>query len=230
MLPIVGKAVPRQQRWAVHLKQIVPRDLCRDLIRETERIGYKNTFVNQRDSSSSSSSSKCVHPKVRNNACIEVHRSSLSIKLMELCRAYIPVKLLLSVPVRVEEQDLARFPGPLVRRMHCAGLNEHLHFSKHVDTDAHFFAAAPAHTDMSIETPISDTRSLLTLQVYLNDDYKGGETSLQRESIDGKAEWQDVRAIRTGDVLLFDHTLLHRANSVTLGTKYTLRTDVFYSS
>jgi hypothetical protein len=47
----VGKAVPAAQRWIVHTKQVVPSSLCRELVRETEAIGYRTALVNQRDGS-----------------------------------------------------------------------------------------------------------------------------------------------------------------------------------
>jgi len=64
-------------------------------------------------------------------------------------------------------------------------------------------------------------RSLLTLLVYLNDDFEGGETEFP--------EQDRVIAPRTGDLLLFQHMLLHAGRAVTRGTKFVLRTDVLFS-
>jgi hypothetical protein len=62
--------------------------------------------------------------------------------------------------------------------------------------------------------------SLLTLIVYLNEDFGGGTT----EFLDF-----DLHATpRTGTALLFQHRLLHEGCTVTSGMKYVLRSDVMY--
>jgi len=63
-------------------------------------------------------------------------------------------------------------------------------------------------------------RSLLTLMVYLNEDFTGGATAFH--------DW-DVRVVpRTGMALLFQHFLLHEGCELIAGTKYVLRSDVMY--
>ncbi len=62
--------------------------------------------------------------------------------------------------------------------------------------------------------------SLLTLMVYLNDDFQGGSTAFLDLGI-------DVRP-RTGMALLFQHRLLHEGSTVVSGIKYVLRSDVMY--
>jgi prolyl 4-hydroxylase len=63
-------------------------------------------------------------------------------------------------------------------------------------------------------------RSLLTLIVYLNDDYEGGSTAFHDF---------DVRVRpRRGTALLFQHLLLHEGCTVTSGIKYAMRSDVMY--
>jgi predicted 2-oxoglutarate/Fe(II)-dependent dioxygenase YbiX len=204
MFPRLGKAMPAAQRWAVHLKQVVPIELCRELIRETEAIGYRTALVNQRDGSQK------LDTRVRHNLRVALVRPALAQRLLELCRPCLPRIVL----APTSKDASAQQPHTLV------DLNSHLRFSKYVDVDEHQFAP---HADMSVKR-CEDERSLLNLQVYLNDDYSGGETSLRR----GDASWQDVRPIHTGDVLVFDHMFVHRTNPVALGIKHTLRTDVFY--
>jgi prolyl 4-hydroxylase len=63
-------------------------------------------------------------------------------------------------------------------------------------------------------------RSELTLMVYLNDDFGGGETAF--ESLD-----EIVRPV-AGTALLFFHAQRHEGCAVTRGTKYVLRSDVMY--
>lgn len=60
--------------------------------------------------------------------------------------------------------------------------------------------------------------SRLTLLVYLNDDFAGGETDFR--------EFQVLP--RTGSALLFVHDTWHEGVAVTAGTKYVLRSDVLY--
>jgi prolyl 4-hydroxylase len=63
-------------------------------------------------------------------------------------------------------------------------------------------------------------RSLLTLMVYLNEGFAGGDTAFH--------DW-DVRvAPRTGMALIFQHQLLHEGCQLIEGTKYVLRSDVMY--
>lgn len=64
------------------------------------------------------------------------------------------------------------------------------------------------------------TRSLLTLMVYLNEGFSGGETEFP--------EQERTIVPKTGDALLFQHMLLHAGNPVTDGTKFVLRSDVLY--
>lgn len=63
-------------------------------------------------------------------------------------------------------------------------------------------------------------QSLLTLMVYLNDDFVGGDTAFHDFAV-------SVRP-RLGMALLFHHDLLHEGCVVVHGTKYALRSDVMY--
>jgi len=63
-------------------------------------------------------------------------------------------------------------------------------------------------------------RSLLTLMVYLNEGFTGGDTAF--------LDWDIRVAPRTGMALLFQHQLLHEGSTLIAGTKYVLRSDVMY--
>jgi len=94
------------------------------------------------------------------------------------------------------------------------GLNERFRFYRYKDGQRF-----RPHVDGAFKR--SDTEvSLLTLLLYLNEEFEGGETNLiiLNENIKPK----------TGMLLIFDHKILHAGSSVTSGTKYVLRTDVMY--
>lgn len=61
-------------------------------------------------------------------------------------------------------------------------------------------------------------RSQLTFMVYLNSEFEGGETTLER--LDIKPE--------KGLALFFVHQIRHKGQPVIKGRKYVLRTDVMY--
>ncbi len=80
-------------------------------------------------------------------------------------------------------------------------------------------------------TSESGQTSKLSYLVYLNDDYEGGSTEFR--------DYRDVDGVRekvissvtpaTGMALLFRHKRWHEGTPVTTGTKYVLRSDVFYT-
>jgi prolyl 4-hydroxylase len=77
------------------------------------------------------------------------------------------------------------------------------------------------HGDQSYLGP-NGTRSLLTLLVYLNRGYEGGETDFPEIGERVHAE--------IGKALLFQHMVLHEGATVTAGRKYVLRSDVLFST
>lgn len=94
------------------------------------------------------------------------------------------------------------------------GLNERLRFYRY--TSGQRFAA---HTDgYFIRSEIE--RSLLTLILYLNEEFTGGETFFLNS--------ETLVAPQTGKALVFAHQLWHAGLPVKSGTKYILRTDVIY--
>ncbi len=66
----------------------------------------------------------------------------------------------------------------------------------------------------------SQERSLLTLIVYLNDDFEGGRTAFLDFGLEAIP--------KTGTALVFQHLLLHEGCTVHSGVKYAMRSDVMY--
>jgi len=75
------------------------------------------------------------------------------------------------------------------------------------------------HYDGAFQRSASE-RSELSLMVYLNDSFTGGQTAFHDFDVDV--------APRRGMALLFQHQVLHEGCAVESGVKYVLRSDVMY--
>jgi hypothetical protein len=91
-------------------------------------------------------------------------------------------------------------------------------------TDAYQYDSSPSDARQS---------SLFTFIIYLNDDFKGGETTFFIPSVkDGVINAYPVKPMM-GSVAVFPHgeaqgALLHEGTGVVEGAKYVIRTDVEY--
>lgn len=74
--------------------------------------------------------------------------------------------------------------------------------------------------------------SLLTYLVYLNDSFAGGETIFSEVFGSGANRKKVIHDIQpeTGMALLFRHHRLHEGCPILQGTKYVLRSDIFFDS
>lgn len=93
------------------------------------------------------------------------------------------------------------------------GLNEMWRYYKYVPGERFKMHRDGSHQRNKTE------RSLLTLIVYLNDDFEGGET--------GFMVGMEVKP-KKGRALIFEHKIRHEGKALTAGTKYVLRTDIMY--
>ncbi|CAC5390453.1 unnamed protein product [Mytilus coruscus] len=69
-------------------------------------------------------------------------------------------------------------------------------------------------------------KSYFTIQVYLNEGYKGGSTNFLSRNRKEKVEFIQ----KLGSILVFQHDMLHEGSELISGRKYTIRTDIMYSS
>ncbi|MBX2801320.1 MAG: 2OG-Fe(II) oxygenase [Myxococcales bacterium] len=134
-------------------------------------------------------------PHIRNNHRVMEDRPEVAAALWERLRPMLRV------------EDGAHLPA--------VSLNERLRFYRY-DPGQQF----DLHFDGWWAPPGTTLRSLLTLMVYLNEDFDGGRTRFP------DAEVEVIP--RTGTALLFVHRQLHEGAVVTRGTKYVLRTDVMF--
>jgi prolyl 4-hydroxylase len=134
-----------------------------------------------------------VHrPEVRNNTRVMVDDTERAAALWERIREH--------VPARREHRD-------------AVGLNERFRLYRY-DPGEYF----RWHFDGAFHRSDREA-SLLTLMIYLNDGFEGGDT-----------EFADFGPVvpRRGLALLFQHAVFHQGAPVEKGRKYVLRTDVMY--
>jgi prolyl 4-hydroxylase len=134
-----------------------------------------------------------MRPDVRNNRRVMFDDRALAADLFSRIRAQVPEQL---------------------AGMRACGTNERFRCYRY-DIGQRF---AP-HYDGAFVRDETE-RSLLTLILYLNDDFDGGATEFHDFDI-------RVRP-RRGTALLFQHLLLHEGCTVTRGVKYAMRSDVMY--
>jgi predicted 2-oxoglutarate/Fe(II)-dependent dioxygenase YbiX len=131
---------------------------------------------------------------VRNNDRHIWEARDLATQLWELVKPY--------VPAEVDGWD-------------AIGLNEQFRMYRYKDGQQF-----KVHPDGSFKRNAHE-HSKITVLLYLNEDFEGGETEFVMP--------HDIIKPETGMMLLFAHGQLHKGNPVPSGTKYVLRTDVMYA-
>lgn len=145
---------------------------------------------------------RAVDAKVRDNTLAVVRDAALAGELFRRVRPHVP------------ERMSAELGGKGRADMEVTGVYLPLRVYRY-EVGQHF----GLHEDQSYFGPDGEV-SLLTLLVYLNEGFEGGETEFPE---------QDRTIVpRAGVALLFQHRVLHAGNRVSAGTKYVLRTDVLY--
>ncbi|KAL8601955.1 hypothetical protein ACOMHN_008447 [Nucella lapillus] len=100
------------------------------------------------------------------------------------------------------------------------GLNERLRFLRY-DPGQYF----KPHMD-GIYRRENGESSFVTVQMYLNEGFKGGSTTFLHKCSSQRCEVVP----KTGSVLVFEHMILHEGSLLEKGRKYAMRTDVMYSA
>jgi len=102
------------------------------------------------------------------------------------------------------------------------GLNERLRFLKY--SSGQYFKS---HKDGSYKRPDGSEQSFITIHLYLNEGMEGGNTTF----ISRSGDHNNVGVVpKIGRVLVFQHDILHEGSLLVKGTKYTMRTDVMYTT
>ena len=209
LLPIVGA-----KRFAVLLHHVLTLEECAELIDRAEEHGLE-------DASIYDMSTNRAHRNCERYVMDDADRAECWYDRLVQALADTPVLAhkLRCAPWTTGNNSAAGTGGLKV----ALGLNERLRLLRY--KQGQFFHA---HNDAAfVRGPDEGTRSgetsHVTVLVYLNQKFKGGQTTFQ-----GRGRYYDVRP-RTGSVLLFEHGILHEGKKVTQGKKYIVRTDIMYS-
>ena len=167
---------------------------CAQVLAETRDLAWLPATVNR-------ASGREVDDRVRNNLIAIVRDPTIGATLWTRIAPHVPASM------------STAWDGPR-RTVAPAGLFQPVRVYRY--QAGHHFGL---HSDQSYAS--GGARSLLTLLVYLDDDFDGGETDFPEQG--------ETVAPRAGDALWFQHALLHAGKPVTRGTKHVLRTDVLYA-
>lgn len=114
----------------------------------------------------------------------------------------------------------------------AVGLNERSRFLRYnpgMFFKSHYDGQYVRQSDASGSARNGET-SFVTCQMYLNDNFEGGETRFLVPPEKRSLPFLSTDVIpKIGSVLLFQHDLLHEGRPVTAGCKYMMRTDVMYT-
>lgn len=168
---------------------------CAEILAGTEGAEWLAATVNRAEG-------RAVDARVRDNTVAIVRNPALADELYRRIRPHVPARMSVELggEARAERAAAGVF---LPLRVYRYEVGQHFGL----------------HEDQSYFGPDGEV-SFLTLLVYLNEDFEGGETEFP--------EQQKTIVPSIGTALLFQHRVLHAGNRVITGTKYVLRTDVLY--
>lgn len=207
------------QRVAVTIENVFTVDECNFLIQRSEDAGYQEALVNvgggrQQKMKNVRNSDRCIidDPLLAEEIWQRVRRAigKLSVQEQQANNLHKVVDC---------RSDCSRQS----KKVHAVGLNERLRFLRYAR--GQYFKP---HCDGSFFRQQGERygeQSFVTLQLYLNEGFSGGETTFLSD--DGTMSCPVTP--KTGSVLLFDHSLFHEGSILVEGSKYVIRTDVMYT-
>jgi len=181
--------------YALTIDNVFTKEECQQWIDQTEKHGYEPALVNV------GYGQQRLMTDVRNNDRCILDSDEMADKIYQRIKDFVPDKF---------------------NAKNKVSLNERLRFLRYrpgQKFEAHFDGSYYRESG-----PKQGERSYVTLQLYLNEGAKGGETTF----FVNKKEYNVTP--KTGMVILFQHNILHQGTEVETGLKYVVRTDVMFSS
>ncbi|KAL7529704.1 hypothetical protein ACHAXR_003106 [Thalassiosira sp. AJA248-18] len=226
LIPITGA-----NRFALVIQNLLTAEECANLIRRSEDEGYDDALIQgpggkQILRQDIRSCGRCIIDDIR-------LADAIYVRILNALRGTELEEKIMHAPWITASKRSSSSTSPSgggndnndaeEETISAVGLNERMRFLRY--EPGHFFAP---HQDLRfVRGPDSGDRagetSHITVQLYLNDKFKGGTTRF----LCGK-RYYDVKP-KTGSVLIFDHNLLHEGSRVTGGMKYSVRTDIMFT-
>jgi len=187
-----------EERYAVYLENIFSAEESEEIIKFTEdQLKYEKALLNY------GRGKQVYRPDVRDHDRTMVDAPDFAAYLFERVKPYLPK----TFHLRALDTD-----KPI------AGLNERLRFLRY--GKGNYFAP---HYDGSYTRDNGSESSYVTVLLYLNDTFTGGQTNFL-----GHREEPFTVKPTQGGALIFEHQIYHEGAMLTDGQKYLLRTDVMY--
>ncbi|EGG20192.1 hypothetical protein DFA_07312 [Cavenderia fasciculata] len=190
------EVLPKESKLlAFTVDDVFTKEECDEWIALTEKTGYEQAMVNV------GNGRQVLMTDVRNNDRCIIDSDDMANKIYKRIEHLIPDE---------------------INGRHKISLNERLRFLRY--TPGQKFE--PHHDGSYVrETgPKKGEQSYLTIQLYLNDACKGGETTFFLN----RKEYHVVP--KPGMVLIFQHNILHQGSEVVGGIKFVMRSDIMYSA
>jgi len=173
------------------IKGFLSSDECRELIDMSELVGYEEALIQTR-------AGQEMNKDVRDNYRVIIDDVDMASDLWGRMKDICP----------------SEYIDPDGIKWESIGLNERFRFYRY-----EYGQQFKRHVDGAFKRSDGEI-SFVTVLLYLNDDFNGGETQFFHP--------HDVIIPEQGTLFLFRHRQLHQGNQVTTGRKYVLRTDIMY--
>ena len=196
-LPLLGEK--KDERLAFVLDNVLTEAECSELIKVTEEQGYEPALLNV------GFGEQQLRTDMRKSERVLIFSVEKANMIWERIKDYIP--------------DVWKDKYGLLRQV--VGLNERLSCLKYGPGD--YFRP---HQDGKFVRPDGSEESFITIQLYLNEGFEGGDTTFM-----SLCNGENVGVVpKIGRVLVFQHDIQHEGSLLVQGTKYSIRTDVMYKA
>ena len=201
--------------FAVVIPNVFSKEECDELIRRADEAGYEEALVNigggrQQKMQDFRNNDRCI---IDDPAFAQVMWQ----RVLSECNA------------TNENEAIVRKLFEPRKKWQPVGINERLRFLRYKPGTffrLHYDGSYVRGDEAGVHR--SGEQSFVTVQLYLNEDFCGGETRFLADK--GRRRDEYCVVPKTGSVLLFQHNLLHEGCPVVSGQKHVIRSDVMYTN